>query len=137
MLNKIRQTVAQKRVIRYVISGIASFLTENATFSLVYYIIGTNARVANVFSILVALVVNFILNKYYVFTTADDTGRKPAQLIQYLVLIALNLAISTYLIGVLVDMGVPGFISKIFTSTLIITWTYIIYKKIIFRDKVN
>jgi len=135
MLSKLKQLLDSNRSVRYILSGGISFVTENVIFYLFFYLFLSPVRAANVISILVALVVNFLLNKFYVFK--NNTVKRTVQLVQYVILVAINLLVSTFLVGLMVDAGLSGIIAKPLVTALIISWTYVIYKKVIFRDKVN
>lgn len=121
------------QAIRYIISGICSFLTENCTFLLFYYLLELSPMIANISSICIALSVNFFLSKYYVFSNPKNTSRITKQLPSYLLLVACNAAISTYSITILIAHSVPAYLAKLLITTLIICWTYFIYKRYIFK----
>ena len=118
---------------RYLLSGATSFIVENLSFAIFFYSISLSLRTSNILSICVALVVNFLMSKYFVFSSNANAGRLSQQFAMYLALVGFNLIVSTLTISVLVEAGIEAYLAKLFITTLIVGWTYIIYNRIIFK----
>ena len=116
---------------RYLLSGILSFSVENISFSVFYYLLSMDHVASNILSIIIALIVNFFVSKKFVFRDHEEAKMK-TQFAKYALLVLVNLIISTNLIGLLIDKSVPAYVAKFMVTCLVITWTYFIYKKIIF-----
>ncbi len=123
----------QRRTVRYVISGILSFIIENVVFSSSADIVGLTVVYSNTISILIALLVNFFVSKNFVFQ--NKTKHKPfRQFSLYAGLVLFNLIVSTILINYLISYDVIGYVAKFLVTSLAVVWTYIIYKKIVFKE---
>lgn len=125
--------VVRARLTRYVGAGVLSFVIEYASFLAFFYILGVEVKLANIASVAISLTVNFTISKNYVFGGLGS-GKVKRQFSLYLVLVAVNLTVSTLLVSTLVHDKVPGFLAKPGTSLLIATWNYIVYQRIIFVD---
>ena len=124
----------QPKVARYIASGLLSFLVENVSFMIFFYAISAGVEVSNIISISIALFVNFFVSKHYVFKDGKGSARTGRQFISYSVLVGINLVVSTILVSTLVNLDVPGYVAKPFVTLLVSGWTYIAYKRVIFRD---
>jgi putative flippase GtrA len=111
-------------------SGGLAATTEYLTF-LVLHKLGLWLFLANALSFLCGLVVSFLLNKHWVFSHKGNASR---QFAMYGTLAALNLAISSVTIVVLVqEVGLPAFIAKLCVMAMIASWNFIIFQRIIFK----
>jgi putative flippase GtrA len=120
------------RVIRYGLSGLLSFAVENIAFNGFYYLINFSPRVSNILSVCAALVVNFIVSKYFVFK--NDGKQIGQQLVQYIFLVTFNATFSTLLVGWLIDRHIAGYIAKFTATILIVSWNYLVYSRVIFKQ---
>lgn len=121
------------RVVRYGLSGLLSFCIENLFFSLFFYAASLNYVASNIGSVGIALTVNFFVSKHFVFQSAKKNSTK--EFVKYLILIACNLTASTFLIGTLLRAGVQGYVAKFVVTIIVVSWTYIIYNKVIFKER--
>ena len=126
--------VIKARLVRYILSGILSFIIENSTFLILYYPLHLEVKLANVISICVALTVNFFVSKYYVFEDKASLIYAKKQFVKYTALVAVNLFISTVIVSTLVHHGLKGYLAKPMVTVVIAAWTYIAYKKLVFRN---
>lgn len=122
------------QLIRYLLSGITTFLIENIVFSIGFYLVNVSYVYANITSICIAVLVNFYINKKFVFKNNNQI-KTQFQFFLYIVLVLINMVVSTWIIGLLLNEGIPGYIAKFVATAAIVFWTYIIYKKIIFTSK--
>jgi putative flippase GtrA len=126
--------IFEKRIFRYILSGLISFAVENITFIILYYPLHLEVKAANIISICVALTSNFFVSKFYVFQDKKTTFRATKQFLKYLALVFVNVTVSTITVSKLVHNGVPGFVAKPVVTVFIAGWTYLIYRSIIFKD---
>ena len=117
------------KVVRFLISGGSAAAVEYVAF--VALTLATPILVANSISFACGFVVSFILNKKWVFASV---GNSKIQLTRYFILALVNLAISTALIWILVDVAhVYDLIAKIAVMLVIACWNYVIFSRVIFK----
>jgi putative flippase GtrA len=126
-----------KSIAKYLVVGVCSFATEYASFVSLTSGLGIDYRVANIISVLLAFVVNFLLNRYFVFEQSGPLASKNTarQLSRYSLLVGFNIIASTTLIGWLLHLGVASYIAKLIAIVMTTSWTYILYKKVIFTHQ--
>ena len=129
-----------REFILYITIGVATFLTEYCSFLILYHYIflennGKILIIAQYISFCLAVIVNFIGNKKITFANKDGHILKMKKQFTYYILLAfINLVISTYIIYILViKFGIVVWLAKLIVIGLITSWTYILYKKVIFR----
>ena len=130
---KNKNKIISERRYRYILSGLFSFGVENLSFLFFYYLLTIPPVKSNVLSILVALIVNFYTTKYFVFRNKTTKKNALKQAVAYVALVNLNILISTYMIVVLIDSGVAAYIAKPIITAATITWTYLLYNRVIFK----
>lgn len=128
-------TLIQKylRIIKYIITGGSAFAAEYLVFLLLFYVFDLPVVVAHPISFMVGFVVSFSLSRQWVFGNAH-AHRPLAQILMYFGLVLINIAITTWVIALLVQVGVWAFVAKIIVTAMIACWNYFIYKYLIFRQ---
>jgi len=121
-----------KRVIKYVFSGIMAFATEYVSFIILFYFFHFHLTIANVISFFAGFTVSFLLNRNWVFGDVSKNGDRTRQLLKYFILALINVVISSILIN-LFSIFIVVFLSKLITVCTIAVWNYFIYKKFIFK----
>ena len=106
------------KIARYLVAGGTAFIAEYLTFLSLYYLINFNLVYSNVLSFIAGLVTSFTINKLWVFNSSSIHETKK-QLVLYISLALLNLALSTVGIRILVEHGLPAGIAKILFIVLI------------------
>lgn len=129
------QKLLAKKFVRYIINGILTAAVEYSTFLLCFYIWHLQINVSNSISYIVAMVVNFLLLRLWVFQS--NSQYVAVQISQYIALVAINFVISNILIFVFAGLGSAGFIAKASTMALIVMWNFVIMNKYIFNNKTN
>lgn len=129
------QKLLAKKFVRYIINGILTAVVEYSTFLLCFYIGYLQINISNSVSYIVAMVVNFLLLRLWVFKSNNQYVA--VQVSQYVALVAVNFVISNAVIFVLSGLGLAGFIAKAATMTLIVMWNFVIMNKYIFNNKTN
>lgn len=121
-----------KQVIRYLITGFGSFIFEYTLFVIFLRWLGWNELIANSLAVLIAFVFNFVINRLWSFKSKEPWIK---QLLQYLSLFAFNLLFSNgFIYGSTFLLGISPLISKVLAMCLIVSWNFIIYKKVIFKS---
>lgn len=114
----------------YLFVGGSSALIEFVLFQVLYSLFHMGVAPANVVAVVVATVFNFLMNRTVTFKSTSNPVRS---LILYLVLFAVNLALSTWAITAMISVGVHSAVAKIITQVAIATWNFFIYRALIFR----
>lgn len=125
--------IAHIRIARYIASGILSFIVEYGVFLVLFYLLGLEVKISNILSVSVALLVNFFVSKNYVFVSNSYSKKTSHQFLAYVALVLTNVTLSTVVVSFLVHHNIAGYIAKPIVMVLIAGWTYIIYKKVIFK----
>lgn len=117
--------------IRYLITGVASFIAEYLLFLFLYDNLHVQYIYANTIVYSIIFVINFMLNRFWSFRSKSNFRR---QLALYLVLFLFNLAATNAMMYLLsgIFMISPE-ISKILVMGMIVIWNFIIYKKVIYK----
>ena len=122
---------AQRRFVRYVFVGGTTFTIDIGLFSLFHGLFGWDALVANTISYWTAIVFNFLANRAWTFD-ANETALK-RNLTLYISLLLFNFAFSSLFLAVARNIGADLHLAKIIATGVQILWTYIAYKKVIFK----
>jgi putative flippase GtrA len=77
-----------------------------------------------------SIVYNFFLNRHWTFEA--QKGMVPKQIMQYGLLLVCNYLVTLLIVSTIESMGVSEYIGKMFALGVTISWTYFIYKKIVF-----
>lgn len=121
-----------KQFKRYLITGFLSFGIEYALFYLIHKILMLEYLIANVIVYALVFWINFLLNRFWSFNSNKNFLR---QLKLYFALFIFNLfAANILLMYLLTDIaGINSLISKIFVMGSIVSWNFILYKKVIYK----
>ena len=116
---------------KYLAVGGLSFAFEYAIFLLLIQL-SVEYFFSNSFSFLVGLTISFMLHKTWSFSN-KDTSRTKTQAISYVILAAVNLLLTNLFFYILVELGgFSPFIVKFISMFAVVTWNYLIMKKLIF-----
>lgn len=98
--------------------------------------LGINYILANAIGFIIAVIVNYILNKKYVFK--NDTDNERIQIVKYMLMRLLSLGIDSILFYLFVSvMSFNVYITRIFLSIVLILAMYLISRVYIFVGKTN
>ena len=132
---KMLSTIDIRQLLKYVFTGGLSFAIEYSSFLLFASFMKIDYRLSNIASMLIALSINFYLNRRYVFMANGglESSSVSTQFIKYIILLVFNIIASTAIIGLLVDREVEKYIAKLIAVMLVVSWTYLAYKLVIFK----
>jgi putative flippase GtrA len=117
---------------RYVITGVSCFALEYILFYLLLDVLMVSALLSNIIALTTVFWVNFFLNRIWSFKSKANLKK---QLIQYLALYLFNLCATTGLIYVLSHiLLINPKISKILVQCAVVSWNFVLYKKVIYRE---
>ncbi len=77
-----------------------------------------------------SIVYNFFLNRHWTFEA--QKGMVPKQIAQYGILLFCNYIVTLLIVSGVESMGISEYIGKMLALGVTISWTYFIYKKIVF-----
>lgn len=132
MLLKSLRKIFFARSFRYLVAGGLTFLTDYGLFLLLHYIFGFPVVYANTTSFIFSVIVNFSLNKTWVFD-GKHKQKVTWQFSIYFILALINLALTNIFIYLLVNAGVWAFVAKLILVAAVAVWNYIIYRSVIFK----
>lgn len=122
-------TETGRQGIAYILVGGGTALLELGLFQLLFELLKLPLAVSNVSATVVATAVNFLLNRNVTFKSTSNPVRS---LVLYIVLFGANMAISTFMIGTLVGLGLPSAVAKLIMQACVVVWNFVLYRKVIF-----
>ena len=134
----IRWRISDK-FIRYVVTGFTAFIVDYSTFLSLYYLAHAPLQVSVPSGIVLATIINFVMNKLWTFKATKQTGSHHVitQLCLYGVLVLINSIFSYYFIHYLNDMHISPSVGKIVAIAFCAVWNYFFYKLAIFRKNIT
>ena len=125
----------QFEMVRYVLAGICTTGVNTGVFSVLRYGIGCGMQVANIISILAAIIFAFVVNKYFVFR---HTGREyiGKECICFVGMRGISLLVEVW--GMYLFTGkflLSELLSKILLQLIVIVMNYFLSKCYIFRKQ--
>jgi putative flippase GtrA len=117
--------------VRFVIVGGLSFLADAGSLFVLHGVAKVWLPLATALAYCVAFVVNFGLNRQWVFATGAN-GRIPRQVHRYLYLVAGNLVLTVIWVPALTFFGLPYLIAKLVTAAVLAIINYFVSRRWIF-----
>lgn len=126
-----RKTVSS--AVKYVVVGATSLVIDAGLLYALTEQVHLNYLLSAAASFWMALVYNFLLNKFWSFGNKERDYA--GQFAKYMLLIGFNFIFTLTFIFLLVEaFSVNYIISKVVSVGIITIWNFIIYKKIIFKE---
>ena len=133
---------AMKQFQKYLIVGFTTLGIEYSLFAVSYELLRHSAQLkiddtikallANIVGYSISFVYNFLMNRYWSFQSTSSLSK---QLLQYGILFGFNLLASCGIIYLFSDIfGLIPYISKLLAMGAIVSWNFVFYKKIIYRN---
>lgn len=126
--------------VRYIITGVVSFSIEYTLFIVLRNYLTISELLVNIIVYTVIFWINFLLNKFFSFRSRNNFKR---QLALYGLLFVFNLVVGNILIFsairyILVRISGEGswpvlYLPKILIMFFIISWNFVLYKKVIYK----
>ncbi len=131
---KAKSILANKQVVRFILSGVTSAGVEFLVFVILVHI-RIDLFLSALVSFVCGLMASYVLNSRFVFGAKFESKKKESiQMFLFTVLGAFNALVSSWLV-VLFSNYVPNIVAKILGMVMIAIWNFVIMKKIIFRGK--
>lgn len=121
-----------KQIIQYSITGGAWFWSGYAMFALCYSLLGLDIVTSKIISYIFGLLVNFILERFWVFDSREARKHLDKVTAKYIVLSVFNLAIDTIIVWGLSKVGISPYIGQFVSAGFFTVWNYIWYKLWVF-----
>jgi putative flippase GtrA len=117
--------------IRYLLVGGFSFLLEYGLFYVLWQIFSVHYLLANSIVYGSVSLINFLLNRTWTF---NSSGQLKRQLFLYIALVVFNFFASNGLLYSLTGLLlIEPLISKVIVMCLLVSWNFVIYKKVIYK----
>ena len=127
-----KNSVSRNNIIqfsKYIIIGGGSATCELLLFT-IFKILGISIVISNISSVIIATIINYLLNKLWAFKSQKGSVKS---LVLYIAVFAFNITFSSQFIVLLSNAGVNGIIAKLISMILITCWNFVLYKKVIFK----
>ena len=115
---------------RYLIVGSLSAVIELLVFSLLFYFVQVPIKYSSPAALLFSTIFNFILSSTWSFKGAKNIVRS---IVLYILLFLINTLFSGWASDALFSLGCPGIFAKILTMACIVSWNFILYRKVVFK----
>ncbi len=115
---------------KYIIIGGLSALCELLLFT-VFEVLGISIFISNLSSVIIATIINYLLNKLWAFKSQKGSVKS---LVLYISLFVFNITFSSQFIIFLSNSGVKSIVAKLISMILITCWNFVLYKKLIFKE---
>lgn len=136
LLTIVAKKVITPKFIRYALVGVISLGADYLTFLSSLYLAKLPLGLAVIAGMIIGLIVNFTLNKFWTFKSSPAANHHNIllQITLYLMLFGANTIFSYWLIHLLNSHNVLPIYGKIASTVIIIIWNYYIYKVAIFKE---
>lgn len=123
------------KILRYLFSGATAFGVNSFFLYAFTEWIGFYYLVSVVFAFLIAVVVSFILQKFWTFRNNSKTDMR-RQAVVYITTAVINTGLNTLLVYLFVEhLGLHYLVSQFFSSGLIAFESFFVYQIFIFHDR--
>jgi putative flippase GtrA len=130
--NKSITTLRERSFRRYLVVGISTVCIDVALLALLREKFKGGLFSAVSIAYWASILYNFTLNRIWSFEA--QKGMIPKQMIQYGVLLFVNYLVTVLLVTCLESLGMSEYLGKIVALGITVSWTYFIYKKIVFKN---
>lgn len=118
--------------VRYVVTGGTTFALDFFGLIFLHGILKINVIVAASVSYWVSIAFNFVVNRYWTFG-AEEKRDLARHLVLYLFLLGFNYLFTVVFLAIATHAGMHYTIAKVVAVAIQMTWTYVAYKKVIFK----
>lgn len=119
--------------VRYLFIGGSTFVIDFGLLVILHDILNFNVLVAASISYWTSIIFNFTINRYWTFNSTEK-GELKKHIVEYSILLAFNYAFTIGFIAAATGLGLHYTIAKVLAVGLQISWTYYIYKNVIFKS---
>lgn len=134
-LRKKKQKKELKQIIEYMFTGGTWFWSGYAMFALLFSVFGVDIVPAKIISYIFGLSVNFILERFWVFDSKNARKELDKVSVRYVILSAINLAIDTFIVWGLAQLGLTPYLGQFVSAGFFTVWNYLWYRFWVFAKK--
>lgn len=132
------KSLKEKRLVKYIVIGITAFFIDYLLFNVLNETTTLSIYYSNTIAIVIGFLISFFGNRVIVF--ANDSLQNMhyvlwRQLLLYIGLLSINTVLSYLIILGLEAVGVKAVFGKVVSMIFIAGWNYVLYKKVIFKQK--
>ncbi len=120
----------QHHFVRYVFVGGSTFVIDFALLFILHQNFNLSVAIATTIAYWISIIYNFALNRYWTFSAWERESLR-RHLSAYLVLLGFNYLFTVITVSLLSHIIYFG-LAKVIAVAIQITWTYPIYKNVIF-----
>jgi putative flippase GtrA len=130
-----------KKLVRYLIVGISTFIIEYSLFLFFREILPLHELITNIIVYSFIFWFNFLMNKFFTFKSRKNLTK---QLISYGLLFLFNAVVGNILLFTGIKMlleylfpttaWIPYYLPKILIMVFIVSWNFVLYKKVIYNE---
>lgn len=124
-----------KRITEYMVSGGAYFWSGYAMFFVLDQYIGLNLWWAKLFANITGWLVNYALQRYWVFNNPKLAKHQTEVTTRYLTITGVNFVLDYFIIAGLKGFGITPYIGAFISSAFFTVWNYLWYKFWVFPEK--
>ena len=120
--------------VRYIVAGAVGAGTLLGLLYILHDRLGLPVVTSSVIAFSLALVVSFVLQKFWAFQD-QDTSRSHVQFAYFLTLALFNVGADAVFMHLLVDiLGIWYILSQVLASGTIAIWSFFLYRSVVFRS---
>lgn len=117
-------------LLRYSLVGTSSAAIEILLFVFFYQLVGIQVVISNICALALAAIYNFTMNRKWTFKSSKRLLRS---LVLYVILVAWNQLFSSWVIVYFMNLGLNALLAKILTMLCIVSWNFVLYRRVVFR----
>lgn len=130
-----KQKRTRKQIIEYLVSGGAYFWSGYLAFFIFDKGFHLSLFYAKIGADIIGWVVNYLLQRYWVFDNPDLAKHKTDVTGRYLIISAVDFLIDYLIVRSLKDVGITPYIGQFVSSGFFTIWNYFWYKYWVFPNK--
>ncbi len=120
-----------KEILKFSASSLLGFLVDYIAYALLL-LVTSRLWVANVLARIISATVNFTVNRRFVFRSQESIGRSA---LKYFLLAAVILMGNTFLLNILVNVGIHKMWAKLMTELFFFLFSFLVQRLLVFRNK--
>lgn len=123
--------VYEHSFVRYVVIGGTTFALDFMLLVVLHGLLGVNLIISTTLAYWTSIAFNFLANRFWTFGATETPIIK--HLAGYMALLGVNYMFTVLFLSIATHSGVHYTIAKVLAVLIQISWTYVIYKKYIFK----
>jgi len=126
-------SIFDNEFIRYLFIGVTTFILDFGIYNLLTSVLDTKKIAANLSSVLISTVFNFILTNFWTFKSSNHIGA--TKLSKYALLALFNYLFNNTLFAIFTQtFNWNDLLSKTIIIIIIVSWNFLLYKFWVFKE---